>query len=123
MNDQEFRVLLDLCMVSDPWPLGEDERETFDRMLKRESERRGFDSWVVAYHEYDPTPPETPDGHAFRGWDGEREFIEVTFPNGVTYQFLEVPAEVQGEWRNSDSPGEYYLNNIRGEYRYIRVSG
>lgn len=51
MNDAEFRVLLNLCMVSDPSPLPDAEDAVFTALLDRESVERGFGSWPVAYHE------------------------------------------------------------------------
>ena len=51
MNDKEFRCLLDLFMVSDPWPL--DDRESnkiLGEMLDRLARERSFKDWVGAYH-------------------------------------------------------------------------
>jgi hypothetical protein len=59
---------------------------------------------------------------SIRSWGSEREFVEVEFPNGVRYQFLDVPPQVQKEWLAGDT-AQYYMDNIRGEYRYIRVAG
>lgn len=55
MNDEQFRVLLDLFMVSDPWPLEISKHETMKDMLHEESVERGYDDWVHAYHEFDPS--------------------------------------------------------------------
>jgi len=51
MSDKEFRVLLNLFMVSDPWPLTDSEQEQMEEMLNREAVKRGHENWVVAYHE------------------------------------------------------------------------
>ena len=51
MSDKEFRAALRWMMVSDPWPLSEKEERTLKDMLNREAEARGFQNWVVAYHE------------------------------------------------------------------------
>ena len=50
ISDTEFRVMLDLFMVSDPWPLdwGHEHMET---VLDSEAILRGYDHWVEAYHE------------------------------------------------------------------------
>lgn len=50
MNPTELRVLLDLYMVSDPWPL-EYGNETLGDFLDKESRKLGYENWVVAYHE------------------------------------------------------------------------
>lgn len=52
MKDTEFRALLTLFMASDPTPLSEEEDKEVGNMLDRESNKRGYDSWVVAYHEF-----------------------------------------------------------------------
>ena len=55
MSDKEFRVLLDLFMVSDPWPLDEEEsQETIRHMLNEESRTIGYADWVEAYHKFKP---------------------------------------------------------------------
>lgn len=52
MTDKEFRALLNLYMVSDPWPLEDKESNAaVGRVLARESDRRGYEDWVGAYHE------------------------------------------------------------------------
>lgn len=51
LTDTQFRAMMDLMMVSDPWPLGEPEHAQIENLLIVESERRGYDSWIVAYHE------------------------------------------------------------------------
>ena len=51
MTDTEFKFLLDLYMVSDPWPLNDGQsNEIIGEMLNRESRERGYDGWVDAYH-------------------------------------------------------------------------
>lgn len=52
MTDKQFRVLLNLAMVSDPTPLSKEEDAIFIAMLDDESVKRGYESWPVAYHEH-----------------------------------------------------------------------
>lgn len=49
MSNHVFRALLDLVMVSDPWPLvyGND---LICALLDEEARKRGFDDWIHAYH-------------------------------------------------------------------------
>lgn len=55
LKDTELRALLDLHMVSDPWPVTDpkghpnsnDEVTTF---LERASKAAGFSGWVDAFH-------------------------------------------------------------------------
>ena len=52
MTAQEFRALLNLFMCSDPWPTDKkEENDIIEDLLVRESATRGYDSWVVAFHE------------------------------------------------------------------------
>jgi hypothetical protein len=48
--DDELRALLNLLMVSDPWPLEESEQVLLKGLADRESEARGFEGWIEAYH-------------------------------------------------------------------------
>lgn len=48
---QEFGTLLNLVMVSDPWPLGPLERDRIVEMLNEEAQSRNYDDWIHAYHE------------------------------------------------------------------------
>jgi len=52
MNDKEFRTLLDLWMVNDPFPLPEEQHETFNGLLNREAQKRGYDAISIAYHKH-----------------------------------------------------------------------
>lgn len=52
MKDNEFRMLLDLAMVSDPWPLDQRAYDTLLDMLNDEAARNGFDGWLDAYHRF-----------------------------------------------------------------------
>ena len=49
MNDEEFRALLDLLMVSDPWPLTSG-RGALEAFADRIAVARGYADWVEAYH-------------------------------------------------------------------------
>ncbi len=53
MLDSEFRAFLDLLMCSDPWPVyGNNSKEVLDNFADKESRIRGYDNWIVAYHEF-----------------------------------------------------------------------
>ena len=53
MNDVEYRAFLDLLMCSDPWPVvpGDGNQDILIAFADREAENRGYENWVVAYHE------------------------------------------------------------------------
>lgn len=46
----EFRVWLELMMVSDPWPLEDHLRSFATNVLDREAKERGYADWIEAYH-------------------------------------------------------------------------
>lgn len=52
MKDEEFRMLLDLTMVSDPFPLGQDKHDILIDMVDDEARRHGYDGWIDAYHRF-----------------------------------------------------------------------
>lgn len=54
MTGDRFRMLLDLCMVSDPWPLDALADAILKDWLDAESRERGFDNWVEAFHRFKP---------------------------------------------------------------------
>jgi hypothetical protein len=49
MSDEQFRVLMSLVMVSDPWPL-QVGKSDIDELLDDEARFRGFCDWIAAYH-------------------------------------------------------------------------
>lgn len=50
MKDMQFRVLLDLMMVSDPWPLTAEAKIIFLHLMDNESKKHGYDDVITAYH-------------------------------------------------------------------------
>jgi len=54
VDGEAFRVMLDLLMVSDPFPADEPGRDAFAGFLDAEAWKRGYADWVEAYHGFDP---------------------------------------------------------------------
>jgi hypothetical protein len=52
--------------------------------------------------------------------DVER-ILEVTFHNGGTYQYHDVPAQVAAEFGQAESKGSFLARAIKGIYRYAKV--
>ena len=55
MTKKEFRVLLDLMMASNPWPIKFDANGTFwifRWFLDKEAWRRGYANWEDAYKRF-----------------------------------------------------------------------
>lgn len=51
LTETEFKSLLNLVMVSDPWPSGRKGERTLKGLLDYEAGVRGYEDWVEAYHE------------------------------------------------------------------------
>jgi hypothetical protein len=49
MTDDQFRILMALSMVNDPWPLQTGQSDIND-LLDDEARERGFCDWLEAYH-------------------------------------------------------------------------
>jgi len=49
-NKAELKAFLCLVMVSDPWPLSDEEQTHVLNIANREAAVHGFEDWVVAYH-------------------------------------------------------------------------
>ena len=53
LHGNEFRHLLDLYMVSDPWPLKDgNSHEVVGNLLNRVAKNYGCKDWVEAYHSF-----------------------------------------------------------------------
>lgn len=57
LNDKQLIALLNLWMVSDPWPNSAEDHDTLLGLMNAEATERGYDDWVVAYHEMERTRP------------------------------------------------------------------
>lgn len=49
---QEFGALMNLMMVSDPYPNASVEETRLKDMLNEEARVRGYDDWIDAYHAF-----------------------------------------------------------------------
>jgi len=58
MFDKEYRAFLSLLMCSDPWPVGtesgDDGHEILIEFADKQAKCRGYEDWVVAFHEFQP---------------------------------------------------------------------
>jgi hypothetical protein len=55
MTNAERRCLMDLLMVSDPWPLSAKAHEVLTELADKEAEIMGFSNWIEAYHSMLPS--------------------------------------------------------------------
>ena len=47
--------------------------------------------------------------------------LEVTFHNGGTYQYYDVPSHISAALHTAESKGSFLAINIKGHYRYSKV--
>lgn len=52
MKDLQYRVLLDLMMEVDPWPLKEEGKIVFQHLMLNEAKKRGYDDEIQAYKHF-----------------------------------------------------------------------
>ena len=57
MTDDQAVAFWALMMVSDPWPLGGREHAHLLELANAEAKKRGYNSWVVAFHEFKKERP------------------------------------------------------------------
>ena len=54
-------------------------------------------------------------------WDVQTSTLEVEFLGGRVYQYFDVPEGVFDAFRQADSHGKFFQQNIRGHYRYVQL--
>jgi len=54
-------------------------------------------------------------------YDGLNQILLIEFKNGGIYYYHEVPESVFREMTVASSKGQFFLENIRGEYDYTRI--
>jgi hypothetical protein len=54
-------------------------------------------------------------------YDGETSTLEVTFLNGGTYQYYEVPEHVAKDFEQQESKGKFLASSIKGHYSYGKI--
>lgn len=51
----------------------------------------------------------------------ENGVLEIKFHSGGIYQYFDVPAHIHQALMTAPSKGRFFVENIRGVYRYARV--
>jgi len=72
----------------------------------------------MAWHQY---PQFTSSNIESIRYDEEQSLLEVTFLNGGTYQYFDVPSHVSQAFEQAESKGQFLAANIKGHYRYSKV--
>jgi KTSC domain-containing protein len=52
------------------------------------------------------------------GYDEDIHLLELIFNDGRIYQYRNVPPELYKGLKQADSKGQYFQENIRGEFQY-----
>ncbi|MBI5214410.1 MAG: KTSC domain-containing protein [Ignavibacteriae bacterium] len=55
------------------------------------------------------------------GYDEDSNTLEIEFHSGAVYQYFDVPLNVYEGLRDSGSKGQYFAQNIKGYYRYVKI--
>jgi len=55
------------------------------------------------------------------GYDEQTETLEITFKTGGTYQYSGVPIDTYKELLGASSVGQYFYQNIKGQYSFRKV--
>ena len=129
MNEGQFKALLDLLMVSDPWPLDEQAHRALLAYANAESGKRGYDGWIHAFHEIDRTPDVEMPHYDELPEEGDLCVTNVSYEDDVVeidfgtkrVQYLDVPEGEISNLLSSESLIDYYRANLRGKYRYVVV--
>ena len=58
---------------------------------------------------------------SYIGFDDDNNKLYVTFPNGTTYAYDNVPYTTYKELKNSESVGSYFTKNIKNKYKYRKI--
>lgn len=54
-------------------------------------------------------------------YEDVEQILEITFHNGGTYQYYDVPAQVATAFGQAESKGSFLARAIKGNYRYAKV--
>jgi hypothetical protein len=53
-------------------------------------------------------------------FDADSLTLEVQFKNGICYEYFDVPEAVYTSFCQAPSKGQFFMQNIRGAFRYAR---
>jgi hypothetical protein len=55
------------------------------------------------------------------GYDAQTSTLEIEFHNGNVYQYFDVPQAVHVEMMQAASLGQFFIGQIKGNYRYAKL--
>lgn len=56
------------------------------------------------------------------GYDEKALILEIEFISGGIYQYFAVPVNLYSSLIQASSPGKYFHQNIRLEYKYAKIN-
>jgi hypothetical protein len=56
------------------------------------------------------------------GYDASSLTLEIAFTSGHVYQYFDVPPQVHTEFMAASSHGKFLSSEIKGRFRFARVS-
>lgn len=55
-------------------------------------------------------------------YNAAKQILYLRFTSGEVYRYFEFPGEQYQEFLDAESPGRYFLSNIRDQFRYERLA-
>ena len=55
------------------------------------------------------------------GFDEDSSTLEIEFLSSAVYQYFDVPFPVYEGLMEASSKGQYFAQNIKGNYRFVKV--
>lgn len=55
------------------------------------------------------------------GYSSRLRVLEIEFRHGRVYRYVDVPRSVYRDLMTADSKARFYIKNVRGKYRCLRV--
>ncbi len=55
------------------------------------------------------------------GYDPEKKTLEIEFQSGEIYDYFDVPRDIYVDLMHAESHGQFFIQNIRDQYRFEHV--
>ena len=92
-------------------------------MTRRSFLAAGVSLFVSAYGEPIRRVPVESSNLKSVGFDAKTKTLEVEFIHGGVYSYFDVPEEVFAGLMKAESKGGFFQKNVRGQFRFKRISG
>lgn len=58
----------------------------------------------------------------YYGYDYKNKILFITFLQGATYKYLDVPLNTYNEFKENASVGKYFLSQIKNKYKCLNIT-